>query len=142
MRPLTTLLRSWFPSKNLEPLRVIVEMPTPVPEAEMPGDYQRGFADGYCEAMRQGLPALAQRVRDQAIEEALTRLEPAIIQRAEGLGGVRVRETIELMKKQEEFSVKRQAAKDVQEQVKYDHYLTALGWMLNANGLYPHQSPT
>ena len=78
-----TLFRSWFPSKSVD--------------SSLEARVTRAFSDGYLLAMQEGMKQLSESIRNAAIEESLTRLEPMIAERATALGNVRARETQELL---------------------------------------------
>ena len=120
-----TLFRSWFPSKSVD--------------SSLEARVTRAFSDGYLLAMQEGMKQLSESIRNAAIEESLTRLEPMIAERATALGNFRARETQELLAKRAEFQRKHDASRSAADLERYANYLQTLDWVLNANGLHPHQ---
>lgn len=89
--------------------------------------------------MADGVQNLRSVIEQKAIEETLTRLDPLIAERAGQLGVIRPQAIQTVLQKQTEFQQKRETAKSVGEQEKYDHYLTAMEWFLHADGLHSNQ---
>ena len=105
------------------------------------------FAKGYEKAwesmwpvMLDGVQKVKQTIEQQAIDATVDRLDETVLQRAEALGHMNVRSLTVIREKRAEFLHKRTQSQDRQIIAKYDYYLEALDWMLNADGLRPHQS--
>ena len=79
-------------------------------------------------------------IRRVAIDETLTNLQGEVEKRATALGQVAVKDKVTCLAKQQEFRQKRASAKVPAEREKYDHYLTALEWMLNGHQLPQDQT--
>ena len=79
-------------------------------------------------------------IRRVAIDETLTNLQGEVEKRATVLGQVAVQDKVALLAKQTEFRTRRASAKVPAEREKYDHYLTALDWMLNGHQLPQDQT--
>ena len=79
-------------------------------------------------------------IRRVAIDETLQNLHGEVEKRATALGQVAVQDKVTCLAKQQEFRQKRASAKVPAEREKYDHYLTALEWMLNGHQLPQDQT--
>ena len=104
------------------------------------------FAKGYEKAwesmwpvMLDGVQKVKQSIERQAIDATVSRLDQTVLQRAEELGHVNARSISVIRDKRAEFLHKRAQAQEKSDRQKYDCYLEALDWMLNANSLHPHQ---
>ena len=99
-----------------------------------PPAYADGAIQGFLAGVQFALGPCGQALHDaifqEALDEALRQLEPAIVQRAEAAGVVAPRTVIDLQTKQKEFQAKLDDTKDP----KYKHYLEAINWMLPTNG--------
>ena len=122
--PMWTILSQWFsPSKSA----VSPPAPTTPPTESQLAD---AFTRGYLLALEVGLPALEKTLVDKAATQMLAKLQATIEARATAAGAVRPREVLALQAKQTEFAEKFRTTNDV----KYQHYLEALNWMLPTNG--------
>ena len=104
------------------------------------------FSKGYEKAwesmwpvMLDGVQKVKQSIERQAIDATVSRLDETVFQRAEELGHVNARSISVIREKRAEFLHKRTQTKEKTDREKYDHFLEALDWMLNANSLHPHQ---
>ena len=83
--------------------------------------------------MQEGVVKSRQAIHDAAVEETLTRLESVIASRLDAVGKSQFRPVAALLSKQEQFQIAREAATTPEERLKYDHFLTAIGWSLNGD---------
>ena len=118
------------PSKNKPPAPVCQAL-----DAGLQVSLSTAFCQGFLCALSVGGQQLTDAIREQATEEALTRLEPSVLQRAKDVGAISPQETLAIQAKQQEFADKLAQTHDS----KYQHYLDALGWVLqqrdeHANG--------
>lgn len=109
-------------------------------------EWVAGFGAGYRAAwdtmfplMREGVEKSKDAIRTAAIDETIARLDATIAQRLENTGRASLQPVAALLSKQEQFRLAKDAATTLPEdQVKYEHYLTCLDWMLNGHNLRPH----
>ena len=107
--------------------------------------FSRGFEkawDAMWPIMSSGVAGMKALIEQQAIDATLERLDQTVLTRAEALGQVQVREKQDLLAKQQEFTSKRDTAKLPADKERYSHYLTALDWILYANGVHSDQPTT
>ena len=83
--------------------------------------------------MQEGVLKSRQAIHDAAVEATLARLDDLIAKRLDAVGQVSKRPVAELLSKQEQFQIARDAAKSPEERGKYEHYLTAIAWSLNGD---------
>ena len=102
--------------------------------------FQDGFASGYRAAwdtmlplMQEGVVKSRQAIHDTAVEETLARLDSLIASRLDAAGQVSLRPVADLLSKQEQFQIAFRASQTPEERLKYEHYLTAIGWSLNGD---------
>lgn len=98
--------------------------------------FMEGFSQGFKLAWSTMLPYVQQsiqqgllKVKEQTLEEALTRLEPEVLTRLERAKQVHLRPQAELLAKQRQFEHKLRETKDS----RYGYYLEALAWALNGS---------
>ena len=111
--------------------------PSPSKKSET---FQDGFAAGYRAAwdtmlplMQEGVLKSRQAIHDAAVEATLIRLDSLIASRLEATGQTVLRPVAELLSKREQFQIAFQGATAPEERLKYEHYLTAIGWSLNGD---------
>ena len=111
--------------------------PSPSKKSET---FQDGFAAGYRAAwdtmlplMQEGVLKSRQALHDAAVEETLARLDSVIASRLEATGQASLRPVADLLSKQEQFQIAFRASQTPEERLKYEHYLTAIGWSLNGD---------
>ena len=83
--------------------------------------------------MQEGVLKSRQALHDAAVEETLARLDSVIASRLEATGQASLRPVAELLSKQEQFQIAFRASQTPEERLKYEHYLTAIGWSLNGD---------
>lgn len=85
--------------------------------------------------MKAGIGKSEQALFDEAVNAALTGLEPTIQQRLVETAQTRLQPTNAVLAKREEFRQKQSSAASDIEKMKYKHYLSAIEWVLgNTNG--------
>ena len=112
------------------------------PDALWVAAFSRGYEKAWetlAPTMLTGLQHTKQTIEQQAIDATLTRLQSIVLQKAEQLGQCVPPSLPQLLDKQQEFQQKLSQARTAEERMRYTHYLTALDWMLHANGLHPDQ---
>ena len=120
-------------------LQRLIRSVWPSPSKKSEG-FVEGVAVGYRMAwdtmfplMQEGVVKSRQAIHDAAVEETLTRLDSLIVSRLEAVGKAQFRPVADLLSKQEQFQIAYRASSTPEERLKYEHYLTAIGWSLNGD---------
>ena len=120
-------------------LQRLIRSVWPSPSKKSEG-FVEGVAVGYRMAwdtmfplMQEGVVKSRQAIHDAAVEETLARLDSLIASRLEAAGNAQFRPVADLLSKQEQFQIAYRASSTPEERLKYEHYLTAIGWSLNGD---------
>ena len=83
--------------------------------------------------LQEGVGKSRQAIHDAAVEDTLARLDSVIAERLVAAGKASLRPVADMLSKQEQFQIAFRASQTPEERLKYEHYLTAIGWSLNGD---------
>lgn len=89
--------------------------------------YSAGFTKGLDIA---GIKEITGKVKDQEIQNSLSRLDEMVMKRIDELKLVHLKSVAEVVAKKNEFITKRTSTQNISDQNKYDNFIKVLDWVI------------